>query len=144
MIATPDPVAAAGRAVAVVVEPRRCASALERAVHLAAGEDGELIVLVRRPRLLRGPIQLAGFDPDELAEDASATARREARRLVEELAPGLPHRLIEADDLPFRDLARMAASYRCSILVVPPAGRRAQLSRRLAIRSVDLDLVTAP
>jgi hypothetical protein len=138
------PTPAGGRAVAVMVEPGKYAGALGHAVTLASGEGGELIVLVRRPRLLRGAIHLAGYDPDELADDACATTTREVRGLVEELAPGLPHRLIEVDDLPFRELAKIAETHRCSTLVVPRAGGGARLARRLAARSVDLEVVTAP
>jgi hypothetical protein len=137
------PMPAGGRAVAVMVEPGKYTGALQHAVGLASGE-GELIVLVRRPRLLRGPIHLAGYDPDELADDACATTTREVRGLVEELAPGLPHRLIEVDDLPFRELAKIAETHCCSTLVVPRAGGGARLARRLAARSVDLEVVTAP
>lgn len=144
MISTPDrPRAVSGAPVAVVVEPCNFASALELAVDLSRNEGGELIVLLRRPRLLRGVIHLAGYHPDEFADDAAAT-KRDALRLLEELGPGLPHRLIEADDLPFRDLATMAETYRCTTLVVPRANGWARLSRRLAARSADLELVTAP
>jgi hypothetical protein len=140
----PDRTPASPRAVAVLAEPRTFTGAIELAVEVAGRGDGELIVLVRRPRLLRGAIHLAGYDPDQLADDDAAATLRGVEGLIEKSAPQLPHRLLDVGDLPFRKLARMAETYGCSILVVPRASGWAQLSRLRAARSADLELVTVP
>jgi hypothetical protein len=142
---TPGPTTAGERPVAVLIEPPKDVAALEYAVALAAAAGTQLITLVPRPRLLRGPIQLAGYDPDELAGYASAARKSEVHRLLEELAPGLPHLILEVDRLHFRDSVRLAESYSCSTLVLPrPASVRARLTRPLNARTARLRLVVAP
>jgi hypothetical protein len=132
-------------AVAVVVEPRRYVKALELGISLAGSAEEELIVLAPRPRLLRDTLRLAGYDPDELTEEAAAATEGAVRRLIGGLAPDLPYRLLKVDDPHFASLVRLAESYRCSILVVPRrAGARVRFQRRRAARSAQLEFVVAP
>jgi nucleotide-binding universal stress UspA family protein len=145
MIAIPGPPLADEWEVAVLAEPRKYAGALELAISLSTTGGGELVILASRPRLLRGALHLAGYDPDELADHAAAAMKDEIHCLVDELAPGLPHLIVEVGDPNFRRLLRLAEAHRCSILVVPRrAGGWARLSRRLVARSSDLEVVVAP
>jgi hypothetical protein len=64
------PIPASHQPIAVLVEPSKDFRALEHAAALSVATGSMLIILVPQPHLLRGPIRLAGHDPDELAHYA--------------------------------------------------------------------------
>jgi hypothetical protein len=139
------PMWAGDRSVAVLVEPSKDFRALEHAAALSAATGSKLIILVPRPRLLRGLIRLAGHDPDELAHHASAARKSEVHRLVEGVEPGLPHLVLEVDRLHLRDSVRLAESYRCSTFVLPRrASFRARFAGHLKVSAAGFEVVVAP
>jgi len=142
-MSTSGPGASGGRGVAVLIEPPDDLAALKYATALSPAES-LLITLVPRPRLLRGPIHLAGFDPDELADQASAAMESQVHRLIEALTPGLPHLVVKVGSRHLAHSVRLSKSYGCSTLVLPRRVRvRARLTRRKA-RRAGVTIVVAP
>jgi hypothetical protein len=139
------PIPANHQPIAVLVEPSKDLRALEHAAALSVATGSMLVILVPQPRLLRGPIRLAGHDADELAEYASAARKSEIQQLIERVAPGLPHVVLEIDRLHLRHSMRLAESYGCSTFVLPRrAAVRVQFAGRRKASTAELEIVVAP